>query len=134
VRVESLSKHTDSILSPQLATPRRSLFTSSMLAHANGYGRISVPEYSIKGFAKTGVDDVMTTPPLPASSPAPAMDVMDLSPLPHKPAFVVTTEFEVHSPSPYGSPMLSPLESPLPSAAPSPLQASPMEAPIAAPE
>ncbi|KAJ5320873.1 hypothetical protein N7476_003875 [Penicillium atrosanguineum] len=99
--------------SPQLATPRRSLFTSSMLAHANGY------------------DDVMTTPPLPSS---PAMDVMELSPLPHKPAFVMTTEIEVHSPSPYGSPMVSPLESPLPSGAPSPLQASPMESPLAAPE
>jgi M-phase inducer tyrosine phosphatase len=77
---------------------------------------------------------VMTTPPLPSSSPAPAMDVMELSPLPHKPAFVVTTETEVHSPSPYGSPMASPLDSPMPSDAPSPLQASPMEAPIAPPE
>ncbi|KAJ5139153.1 uncharacterized protein N7515_004001 [Penicillium bovifimosum] len=98
--------------SPQLATPRRSLFTASMLSQANGY------------------DDVMTTPPLPSSSPAPAMDIMDMSPLPHKPAFFVTTEIELHSPTPEGSPMESPLASPLPS----PLQASPMESPLCPPE
>ncbi|KAJ5908857.1 hypothetical protein N7495_001539 [Penicillium taxi] len=74
--------------SPQLATPRRSLFTSNMLSRANGY------------------DDVMTTPPLPTSSPAP-MDMMDLSPLPHKPAFVLTTDVEVLSPTPVGSPNAS---------------------------
>ncbi|KAK5801234.1 hypothetical protein VI817_003446 [Penicillium citrinum] len=69
----------------------------------------------------------MTTPPLPESSPAPAMDIMEMSPLPHKkPAYVVTTEIEVHSPSPLASPM----DSPTISAAPSPLQASPMEAPV----
>ncbi|KAJ5414201.1 hypothetical protein N7509_000828 [Penicillium cosmopolitanum] len=94
--------------SPQLATPRRSLFSSNILGQTNSY------------------DDVMTTPPLPASSPAPAMDVMEMSPLPHKkPAYVVTTEIEVHSPSPLASPICSPSFS----AAPSPLQASPMEAP-----
>lgn len=66
----------------------------------------------------------MTTPPLPASSPAPMMDVMEMSPLPHKkPAYVVTTEIEIHSP------LGSPMDSPTTSAAPSPLQASPMEAP-----
>ncbi|KAJ6188965.1 hypothetical protein N7519_003873 [Penicillium mononematosum] len=70
--------------SPQLATPRRSLFTASMLGQANGR------------------DDVMTTPPLPSSSPAPAMDVMEMSPLPHKPAFFVTAEIEVQSPTPGG--------------------------------
>ncbi|KAJ5234231.1 uncharacterized protein N7469_003399 [Penicillium citrinum] len=95
--------------SPQLATPRRSLFSSNLLGQTNSY------------------DDVMTTPPLPESSPAPAMDIMEMSPLPHKkPAYVVTTEIEVHSPSPLASPM----DSPTISAAPSPLQASPMEAPV----
>ncbi|KXG51113.1 M-phase inducer phosphatase [Penicillium griseofulvum] len=98
--------------SPKLATPRRSLFTASMLGQANGR------------------DDVMTTPPLPSSSPAPAMDVMEMSPLPHKPAFYVTTEIEIQSPTPGGSPMESPMVSPLPS----PLQASPMESPLCPPE
>lgn len=72
------------------------------------------------------IDDVMTTPPLPSSSPAPAMDVMEMSPLPHKPAFFVTAEIEIQSPTPVGSPMESPMVSPLPS----PLQASPMESPL----
>ncbi|KAJ5432299.1 M-phase inducer phosphatase [Penicillium daleae] len=81
--------------SPQLATPRRSLFTSNILCQAN----------------------------------ARAMDVMEMSPLPHKPAFIVTTEFEVHSPSP----ICSPMDLPITSAAPSPLQASPMEALTRAP-
>ncbi|KAJ5160797.1 M-phase inducer phosphatase [Penicillium canariense] len=90
--------------SPQLATPRRSLFSSNILAQANAR------------------DDVMTTPPLPSSSPAPAMDMMEMSPLPHKPAFVMTTEIEVHSPSPLGTPMDSPTTSAAetPSSVPSP--------------
>ncbi|KAJ5815377.1 hypothetical protein N7474_007154 [Penicillium riverlandense] len=92
--------------SPQLATPRRSLFTSSMLGQANGW------------------DNVMTTPPLPSSSPAPAMDVMEMSPLPHKPAYIITTEVGLQSPTPEGTPM----ESPVTSAVPSSLQESPMEA------
>ncbi|KAJ5088404.1 hypothetical protein N7456_012020 [Penicillium angulare] len=96
--------------SPQLVTPRRSLFSSNCLAQA-------------------GRDDVMTTPPLPSSPAGPGMDIMEMSPLPHKPAFVVTTEIEVHSPSPLNTP----LDSPVFSAAPSPLQASPMEAPTCAP-
>ncbi|KAJ6141551.1 hypothetical protein N7470_009941 [Penicillium chermesinum] len=57
-----------------------------------------------------GYDEMMTTPPLPSSSPAPGMDTMELSPLPHKPAFVVTTEIEVHSPSPCATPRI--LQSP----------------------
>ncbi|KAJ5533165.1 hypothetical protein N7494_009717 [Penicillium frequentans] len=97
--------------SPQLVTPRRSLFSTNALGMANRR------------------DNVLTTPPLP-SSPG-GMDPMEMSPLPHKPAFIMTTEFEVHSPSPLNTPM----DSPITSAAPSPLQASPMEAPTyAAPE
>ncbi|EPS32023.1 hypothetical protein PDE_06982 [Penicillium oxalicum 114-2] len=91
--------------SPQLATPRRSLFTSNILSQANAQ------------------DNVMTTPPLPPSSPAPAMDMMEMSPLPHKPAFVVTREIDLPSPSPVGSPM----DSPIASAAVSPLPGSPLD-------
>ncbi|CAG7920647.1 unnamed protein product [Penicillium olsonii] len=99
--------------SPQLATPRRSLFTANMLGQANSN------------------DEMMTTPPLPSSSPAPGMDFMEMSPLPHKkPTFVVTTEIELQSPTSEGSPMVSPLASPVPS----PLQASPMESPLCQPE
>ncbi|KAJ5662710.1 hypothetical protein N7462_011636 [Penicillium macrosclerotiorum] len=109
--VADLSQNFHIDQSPQLATPRRSLFTSNILGHAHGH------------------DDVMTTPPLPSSSPAPAIDIMEMSPLPHKPAFIVTTEIEVHSPSPLGTPM----DSPTASNAPSPLQASPIESPAGLP-
>ncbi len=49
-------------------------------------------------------EDAMTTPPLP-SSPAPAMDIMDMSPLPHKPPFTSTPEIELNSPMLESSPM-----------------------------
>ncbi|KAI9367619.1 hypothetical protein BJX61DRAFT_551290 [Aspergillus egyptiacus] len=73
--------------SPQVATPRRSLFSACLLGNGNRH------------------EDTMTTPPLPCSSPAPAMDVMDMSPLPHKPAFNVTSEVGLDSPTLGSSPM-----------------------------
>ncbi|KAL4820421.1 M-phase inducer phosphatase [Aspergillus spinulosporus] len=75
--------------SPQVATPRRSLFSACLLGNGN----------------RRGVDDAMTTPPLPSSSPAPAMDIMDMSPLPHKPPFTSTPEIELDSPTLESSPM-----------------------------
>ncbi|KAL2827139.1 M-phase inducer phosphatase [Aspergillus cavernicola] len=73
--------------SPQVATPRRSLFSACLFGNGNRN------------------EDAMTTPPLPCSSPAPAMDTMDMSPLPHKPAFTITTEIELNSPTLESSPM-----------------------------
>ncbi|RAH73387.1 putative tyrosine protein phosphatase MIH1 [Aspergillus aculeatinus CBS 121060] len=87
--------------SPQLATPRRSLFSSSLLGKANRC-------------------ESMTTPPLP-SSPAPMMDAMEMSPLPHKPAFGLVNEVELESPS-----LDSSMDTPMISAAPSPLEESPL--------
>lgn len=56
----------------------------------------------------------MTTPPLPSSSPAPAMDIMEMSPLPHKPPYSITNEIEIITPGTddlsVDSPMPSPLE------------------------
>ncbi|KAL2870990.1 putative tyrosine protein phosphatase MIH1 [Aspergillus lucknowensis] len=72
--------------SPQVATPRRSLFSACLFGNGNRH-------------------DAMTTPPLPSSSPAPAMDIMDMSPLPHKPAFTIATEIELNSPTLKSSPM-----------------------------
>ncbi|CAF9929489.1 cell division cycle- protein [Imshaugia aleurites] len=69
--------------SPQLPTPRRSLFSSNLLGTLNGRGGAS-------------------TPPLPSSSPGPANDSMEISPLPHKAPFFVTTHVE---PTPLTSPM-----------------------------
>ncbi|KAH8705527.1 putative cell cycle control protein tyrosine phosphatase Mih1 [Talaromyces proteolyticus] len=84
--------------SPQLATPRRSLFSANVF----GDGRR---------------EELMTTPPLPASSPA--ADMMEMSPLPHKLPYTITTEVSLQSPTPES------LDVPMPSR--SPLEASPME-------
>ncbi|KAL3478087.1 hypothetical protein BJX99DRAFT_114503 [Aspergillus californicus] len=73
--------------SPQVATPRRSLFSACLFGNGNRH------------------DEAMTTPPLPCSSPAPAMDTMEMSPLPHKPAFTITTEIELNSPTLESSPI-----------------------------
>ncbi|EAW06556.1 putative tyrosine protein phosphatase MIH1 [Aspergillus clavatus NRRL 1] len=96
--------------SPQLATPRRSLFSSNLFGHGNARGYI---------------EDTMTTPPLPSSSPAPIMETMEMSPLPHKTPFIVTTEIDLNALTPTGSPM----DSPMMSTAPSPLQDSPSMGP-----
>lgn len=84
--------------SPQLATPRRSLFSSNLFAQGN--------------------EDTMTTPPMP-SSPAAAMDGMEMSPLPHKPSFAVARDTDLKSPS-------LDMDSPMRTSVPSPLQDSPM--------
>ncbi|KAI9738760.1 MAG: cell division cycle- protein [Cirrosporium novae-zelandiae] len=91
--------------SPQLPTPRRSLFSSNLFATLDGR-------------------DIATTPPLPSSSPAPGNDsMMDISPIPQKP-LNFTYQTELQSPTPDGTPtredtnMLS---------SPDPLVASPLE-------
>ncbi|PYH90359.1 cell cycle control protein tyrosine phosphatase Mih1 [Aspergillus ellipticus CBS 707.79] len=89
--------------SPQLATPRRSLFTANLLGNSNRC-------------------ESMTTPPLPSSSPAPAIDIMEMSPLPHKPAFSIVNEAELDSPS------MDSMDTPMMSAQPSPLEESPLVA------
>lgn len=87
--------------SPQLATPRRSLFSANLFG---GDGRR---------------EEMMTTPPLPASSPM--TDMMDMSPLPHKlPYTIATTEVVPQSPTPDS-------ESSVSNSAGISLQASPME-------
>ena len=43
-----------------------------------------------------------TTPPLPSSSPAPMVENMEISPLPHKGRFV--SQVEITSPTPIASP------------------------------
>ncbi|OJJ45415.1 hypothetical protein ASPZODRAFT_589402 [Penicilliopsis zonata CBS 506.65] len=67
----------------------------------------------------------MTTPPLPSSSPAPTLEIMDMSPLPHKIPYIVTTDVELKSPTPDTA-----MESPTMTGTPSSLlQASPMAEP-----
>ncbi|KAL9124858.1 MAG: hypothetical protein Q9217_005863 [Psora testacea] len=61
--------------SPQLPTPRRSLFSSRLFGTFNGR-------------------EATTTPPIPSSSPGPCDESMEISPLPHKPPFVVEKQIE----------------------------------------
>ncbi|KAF2772538.1 putative cdc25-like protein tyrosine phosphatase [Teratosphaeria nubilosa] len=77
--------------SPQVATPRRSLFTTDLFRPRDHAGRLATPPTDIEG---------ATSPDIPSSSPAPG-DMMDISPLPHKaPYFQVT----LPSPSPEQTP------------------------------
>ncbi|OXV11298.1 hypothetical protein Egran_00942 [Elaphomyces granulatus] len=85
--------------SPQLVTPRRSLFSSKRFG------------------AELRREETMTTPPLLSSSPATNMDMMDMSPLPHKIPFTLTTQVELLPPTPDVTMSL----------ASSPLQESPAE-------
>ncbi|MCJ1249246.1 cell division cycle 25 [Trapelia coarctata] len=74
--------------SPQLPTPRRSLFTSNLFGTLSGREEI-------------------TTPPIPPSSPCPANDSMDISPLPHKMPYqssLPSTQITVQSPTPEPTP------------------------------
>ncbi|OAX80342.1 hypothetical protein ACJ72_05330 [Emergomyces africanus] len=88
--------------SPQLVTPRRSLFAANLFGPENGR-------------------DTMTTPPLPSSSPAMSVDMMDMSPLPHKIPFCHHVDSDLESPT-------ADLPHPKPNIyMPSPLQDSPME-------
>ncbi|KAK2743297.1 cell division cycle- protein [Onygenales sp. PD_40] len=90
--------------SPQLVTPRRSLFSANLFGPENGR-------------------DTMTTPPLPSSSPALSVDMMDMSPLPHKIPYSHNADMDLESPTADMS-MAKPNIY-----IPSPLQDSPMEAP-----
>lgn len=89
--------------SPQLPTPRRSLFSSNLFGTLNGRERAS-------------------TPPLPSSSPGPGSDSMEISPLPHKAPFVVTTCVEP-------TPLITPLEEVISSVSEDMMQDSPPQPP-----
>ncbi|GAO18124.1 uncharacterized protein UV8b_02916 [Ustilaginoidea virens] len=92
----------DNEASPQFPTPRRALFTANMM------GGMSSRHY-------------VTTPPLPSSSPAPVVEYMELSPLPHKTPFFA--QVEIQSPTP-GSTPSSDQDMVLDSPAPIPRQVS----------
>ncbi|KAF2218816.1 hypothetical protein BDZ85DRAFT_244478 [Elsinoe ampelina] len=78
--------------SPQIPTPRRSLFAKGLFQQENNEFLVTPP-----------VDhEGATTPPIPSSSPG--IDIMDISPLPHKaPCFVA--HITLPSPSPDGTPL-----------------------------
>ncbi|KAL6710542.1 m-phase inducer phosphatase [Coniothyrium glycines] len=105
--------------SPQLATPRRSLFTSNLFQQLDTRAEgIRTPPVRWEG---------VTTPPIPSSSPCFVPDSMDISPLPHKApfSFLDCRSVPLPSPSPEPTPstdddMLSPCDLPTPSAFPTP--------------
>ncbi|CAG8983874.1 hypothetical protein HYALB_00005513 [Hymenoscyphus albidus] len=68
-------------MSPQLPTPRRSLFTSNLFGQLDGR-------------------DCVTTPPIPSSSPGPLEERMDISPLPHKQPYFASMEVQSPTPGP----------------------------------
>ncbi|KAL8648798.1 MAG: hypothetical protein Q9226_005841 [Calogaya cf. arnoldii] len=73
--------------SPQLPTPRRALFSSNLFGTLTGR-------------------ECLTTPPPPSSSPGPGNDSMEISPLPHKAPYQVTTQILRQSPTPDTTPNL----------------------------
>lgn len=81
------------MFSPQLPTPRRSLFTSNIFANlGRPSGSLSLPRGMHSFLTSAGATtppvrqpwEGVTTPPVPSSSPCGYHDGMDMSPLPHK--------------------------------------------------
>src|SRR5687768_8278241 len=91
-------------------TPRRALFTTSnMMDPIGGRGKRGPSRISCRWTGElTPNEEYVTTPPLPASSSPgmmDAMDMMEMSPLPHKAPYVpYVAQMEVQSPTPIVSP------------------------------
>ncbi|KAK0734479.1 hypothetical protein B0T26DRAFT_73461 [Lasiosphaeria miniovina] len=101
--------------SPMFPTPRRALFTTAAMMDAiEGRGKRGPTRwvgYGARGFAEDS--EYVTTPPMPLSSSPGHVDMMEMSPLPHKAPYVV--QVEVPSPTPTQSPADEiMLDSPLP--------------------
>ncbi|KAF2722352.1 putative cdc25-like protein tyrosine phosphatase [Polychaeton citri CBS 116435] len=79
--------------SPQVQTPRRSLFTTNLFHSAKDAAQITTPPVE-------GIEEACT-PVVPSSSPG--VDAMELSPLPHKPAYFAA-QIRLSSPSPDSTP------------------------------
>jgi hypothetical protein len=105
-----LDQTTNKTCSPQLPTPRRSLFTSGLFAAVTRPGKISPICCQHRGldtnlsFSEGATTppirwEGVTTPPIPSSSPAGAGDSMDISPLPHKIPFTLTQKAIIESPT-----------------------------------
>ncbi|KAF2734722.1 Rhodanese-like protein [Polyplosphaeria fusca] len=90
--------------SPQLVTPRRSLFTTNIFPPLDAREEITTPPVRWEG---------VTTPPIPSSSPGFVPDSMDMSPLPHKAPFSYITSLPSPTPEAALAPeeeMISPCE------------------------
>lgn len=89
--------------SPQLPTPRRSLFSQNLFGTANGRGMTFLLEHDEKMVTYETIESVRT-PPIPSSSPGPGNDSMDISPLPHKAPFAMAARIYLTSPTPEATP------------------------------
>ncbi|KAK4545152.1 hypothetical protein LTR36_003703 [Oleoguttula mirabilis] len=78
--------------SPQAPTPRRSLFTTDLFRPRGDAGHRLTPPTVAEG---------ATTPPIPSSSPG--IDMMDISPLPHKAPYFMA-QVTLPSPTPEETP------------------------------
>ena len=86
--------------SPQLPTPRRALFTTNLMSGVQDRSNFHL---SVKVGSKSSSPTAwVTTPPLPSSSPAPFLERMEVSPLPHKLPYC--TQIEVTTPTPVSTP------------------------------
>ncbi|PBP27713.1 rhodanese-like domain-containing protein [Diplocarpon rosae] len=81
-------------MSPQLPTPRRSLFTSNLFGTLDGRGE----KMTLHGGAGVNHSPESVTTPPPPSSPGPLNERMDISPLPHKQPF--HAQISIQSPTP----------------------------------
>jgi len=87
-------------------TPRRALFTTSVMMDSNAGRSKRGAGYNVCRWTTgelTTHAEYVTTPPLPMSSSPAHIDMMDMSPLPHKAPFVA--QIEVPSPSPIPLPV-----------------------------
>lgn len=89
--------------SPQLPTPRRSLFSQNLFGTFSGRGMAILLNHgrSIVTYERI---ECVRTPPIPSSSPGPGNDSMDMSPLPHKAPSTMAARIYLTSPTPEMTP------------------------------
>lgn len=96
-------------------TPRRALFTTAAMMDSIGCRGKPQPAYTGFNWTEelTTHAEYVTTPPLPLSSSPAHIDMMDMSPLPHKAPFAAQMEVASPSPAPLSADEML-LESPAP--------------------
>ncbi|EON65477.1 hypothetical protein W97_04715 [Coniosporium apollinis CBS 100218] len=82
--------------SPQLPTPRRSLFAPNIFQAPDSREGVTTPPIRWEG---------VTTPPILSSSPGFGNESMDISPLPHKAPFSRLAQINIVSPTPEHTPL-----------------------------
>ena len=96
-------------------TPRRALFTTATMMDSFGNrGKHVVGQDHMRRAMELMIEaEYVTTPPLPPSSSPCHVEMMDVSPLPHKAPFAAQLEVPSPSPAPSSVDQMA-LESPVP--------------------